>query len=244
MVGTWPALLLLSLSLLAGCSGPAPIPTPHGPAPATDPAAAELAQTSIERLATLTMRANLDSLYAIMRKLYRRNPAEWKKGGFASASAAALQVRDAVEQQRDWPPLHGERDIRGLALALSPAFTGDRVAALTYAAADMLITANGGRIRFYLPDRIEPQYLYNGARNIEIMVWMLAHRRDPKGHLLLLADEISEQGRNLSFEREYGKIIGRLDLLSLVAGERYRRAAISYVHGLFAVEFLQFLPVR
>jgi hypothetical protein len=203
-----------------------------------------MVQTSMERLATLTMRENLESLYRVMQKLYRRNPAEWKKGGFASASAAALQVRDAVEEQRGWQPLGGARDIRALGLALSPAFTGDRVAALTYAAADMLITANGGRIRFYLPDRIEPQYLYNGARNIEIMVWMLAHRRDPEGQLLLLADEISDGGRNLSFEREYGKIIGRLDLLSLVATERYRRAAISYVHGLFAVEFLQFLPVR
>ena len=85
---------------------------------------------------------------------------------------------------------------------------------------------------------------YNAARNVETAVWLLAQRRNAQGQPLLLADEIGQQGRNLSFEREFGKIIARLDLLAAFTTEKYRRAAISYVQGIVGGTFLQFLPVR
>ena len=73
---------------------------------------------------------------------------------------------------------------------------------------------------------------------------LLAQRRNAQGQPLLLADEIGAQGRNLSFEREFGKIIARLVLLAAFTTEKYRRAAISYVQGIVGGSFLQFLPVR
>jgi len=65
-----------------------------------------------------------------------------------------------------------------------------------------------------------------------------------QGQPLLLANEIGPDTRNLSFEREFGKIIGRLDLLATYTTERYRRAAIGYAQGLVAAPLLAFLPVR
>ena len=50
--------------------------------------------------------------------------------------------------------------------------------------------------------------------------------------------------RNLSFEREFGKIIGRLDLLAGYLTERFRRTAINYVQSLTFTPILGFLPVR
>ncbi|MES2188011.1 MAG: hypothetical protein V4505_25905 [Pseudomonadota bacterium] len=237
------ALMGLAALLLAGCA--APVAPTHGVVPTTEPSAQELAQTTSDRLATLAMRANLDSLYLLMDKLYARNPAQWRKTGAASAQAAAFRVRDAVEHHAPWPDLQGKRDIDAMAWALTPQFRGDRVGALVYATADMLITAHGGRTEFFITDQIDPQYIYNCARNIEILVWMLAHRHDPaSGGLLLLADEIGDGGRNLSFEREFGKVIGRLDLLATFTTERHRRAVIGYFQGYLAVELLRFLPVR
>ena len=49
---------------------------------------------------------------------------------------------------------------------------------------------------------------------------------------------------NLGFEREFGKSIGRLDLLAEVVTEKYRRAVINYVQNFVGGTFLQFLPVR
>lgn len=236
-----PGLLAL---LLGGCSTMGPAPLHRGETQAAPLTGSELAQSDVNRMATLGMRDNLDSLYRLLDKLYRRNPAEWRKTGSSSREAAIERVRSAIDSRTPWPELQGKRDIAALSLALSADFRGDRVAAFIYASADMLIVAHGGKTAFYLVDGLDAQYVYNAARNIESAVWLLATRRNVAGQPLLLADEISERERNLSFEREFGKVIGRLDLLSSVLTEKYRRAVITYMQNLAGASFLQFLPVR
>ena len=235
--------LVLPVTLaLAACTSPAP--RLRGEAPVAPMTPHELAQSDVNRMATLAMRDNLQSLLRIADKLYRRNPAEWRKTGLPTREAALARLSDAIESQSPWPELKGKRDISALALALSPDFPGDRVAAFTYASADMLIAAHGGSRNFYLTDSLDAQYIHNAARNIEIAVWMLSSRKNTVGQPLLLADEISAHERNLSFEREFGKVIGRLDLMSAMLTEKYRRAVISYAQSLLGGSFLQFLPVR
>lgn len=226
--------------LLAAC---AVTPAPHGDVKGAAASPVEMGQSDTNRIATLSMRANLDSLYLLMDKLYRRNPAEWKKTGISREDVLG-QVRNAVEQRQPWVELQGKQDIAALALALSPDFKGDRVAAFIYANADMIITAHGNRIQFFLVDTLDAQHLYNAARNIEIAAWMLSNRRNSVGQPLLLSDEINLIERNLSFEREFGKVVGRLDVLAEFITEKYRRAGISYVQNLLGGSFLQFLPVR
>jgi len=234
--------LLLGFVLLAGCASDAP--THKGEAQAAPMAAGEVGQSDVNRMATLGMRDNLESLLRLADKLYRRNPAEWRKTSAAGRDAALAQLRVAVDTRTPWPELQGKRDIAALSLALGPDFKGDRVAAFIYASADMLVTAHGGKTSFYLTDSLDAQHIYNAARNIEIAVWMLSNRRNAAGQPLLLADEINERERNLSFEREFGKVIGRLDLLASVLTEKYRRAVITYVQNLLGGTFLQFLPVK
>ena len=232
----------LALTVLAGCaSAPQGFRGEAQVAPVTP---CDLAQSDVVRMATLAMRDNLDSLLRIADKLYRRNPAQWRKTGVISRDAALRQLRSAIEIPVPWPELQGKREVAALSLALSPDFTGDRVAAFIYASADMLMTAHGGKSSIYLVDGLEAQYIYNAARNIEIAVWLLSSRRNAAGQALLLADEISAQDRNLSFEREFGKVIGRLDLLAEMLTEKYRRVVITYVQNLLGGAFLQFLPVR
>ena len=195
-------------------------------------------------MATLTMTANLQSLYALMDKLYRRNPQEWRKGGFDNREQAMAAVRSAVENEQPWPELMDQRDIAGMSMALAPEFAGDRVAAFTFATADMLITAYGGRTTFYLIHGLDAQAVYNAARNLEIANWMLTHRKLANGQPMLLTNEINQNERNLSFEREFGKMIARNDLMSDVVSEKYRRAIIGYAQGLAGGSLLQFLPVQ
>lgn len=232
--------LAILSSLLAACSS---APITHGEVKGAAASSREMGQSDTNRMATLAMRDNLESLYLLMDKLYRRNPAEWKKSG-ASREEVAKRVREAIEKRQLWPDLQGKHDIAAMSLALSPDFKADRVAAFIYATADMIITAHGGKIEFFLIDGLDAQYLYNAARNIEIAVWMLTTRRNTGGQPLLLSDEINASERNLSFEREFGKIVGRLDLMAEFVTEKYRRAGISYVQNLLGGSFLQFLPVR
>ena len=150
----------------------------------------------------------------------------------------------SVQGGQPWLPLDGQRDVAALSTALSPGFSGDRVAAFIAACADTIVTAQGGKREFLYLDGVDPQHVYNAARNMETALWILNTRRDGAGRPLLLSNEISGDTRNLSFEREFGKIIGRLDLLASYMTERYRRAGINYVQGLVAAPFLAFLPVK
>jgi hypothetical protein len=201
----------------------------------------EFLQTSVDRMATLTMRDNLDSLYLLMSKLYRRNPDELKKSGFLDAGTAGKQVRMAIELQQPLPTLGGKKDLAALRFAMSPEFLGDRVGAFIYAIGSMLVTAHGNRLEFYMTDAINPTFVSNAARNIEIATWILSQRQNKNGEPMLFSNEISEEGSNLSFAVEFGKIVARLDLLTQMLDERYRRIGLNYAQSLL---FLNFLPVQ
>ncbi|MHC8295276.1 hypothetical protein [Pseudomonas sp. LB3P58] len=201
----------------------------------------EFLQTSVDRIATLAMRDNLDSLYLLMSKLYLRNPDELKKSGFLDARTAGKQVRMAIEQQQPLPTLGGKKDLAALSYAMSPEFLGDRVGAFIYAIGSMLVTAHGNRLEFYMTDVINPTFVSNAARNIEKATWILSQRQSKNGEPLLFSNEISEEGSNLSFAVEFGKIVARLDLLTQMLDERYRRIGLNYAQSLL---FLNFLPVQ
>lgn len=201
----------------------------------------EFLQSHADRMATLGMRNNLNSLYRLLDKLYLRNPREWRKTGLADRQAAAQAVHRAIEESRPLAELGGRTDVAALGYALSADYQGDRVGAFIYALGSMLIAAHGGRTEFYLIDSLDAQFIHNAARNIEIAAWMLANRRDEAGNPWLLSNEISTDGRNLSYAVEFGKIVARLDLLTDVLDERYRRIGVNYAQGLL---FLNFLPVQ
>nr|WP_177435500.1 MULTISPECIES: hypothetical protein [Pseudomonas] len=201
----------------------------------------ELFQTSVDRMATLAMRDNLRSLYLLMNKLYLRNPNQWRQSGYVDASTAERQIRQAIEQRQPLPQLGERRDLAALSYALSPEFRGDRVGAFIYAIGSMLVTAHGGRTEFFMTDSIDPQFVSNAARNIEKATWLLSQRQDANGVLLLFSNEISEEGSNLSFAVEFGKIVARLDLLAQMLDERYRRIGLNYAQSLL---LMNFLPVQ
>ena len=232
---------LAALLLAAGCTS---TPAPRGKAPDRDMEAKEWGQSDVNRMATLSIQANLQSLYLLMDKLYRRNPQEWRKGGFDSRDQAMKAVKDAIEKAEPWPDLMDQRDIDGMSMALAPEFAGDRVAAFTWATADMLITAYGGRTTLYMIHGLDAQTVFNASRNLEVANWMLTHRKLANGQPMLLTNEINANERNLSFEREFGKMIARNDLMSEVVSEKYRRAVIGYVQGLAGGSLFQFLPVQ
>jgi len=201
----------------------------------------ELFQTSVDRMATLAMRDNLQSLYLLMNKLYLRNPSQWQRSGYLDATTAARQIRIAIEQRQSLAQLGDRRDLAALSYALDPEFKGDRVGAFIYAIGSMLVTAHGGRTEFFMTDTLDPLFINNAARNIEKATWMLGQRQDANGVLLLFSNEISEQGSNLSFAVEFGKIVARLDLLAQMLDERYRRIGLNYAQSLL---LMNFLPVQ
>ncbi len=201
----------------------------------------QMAQTDFNRTVTVAMRDNLNSLTLLLEKLYKRNPLEWRKTGALDLDTALQRGRDAIMLGRLPPELSGLHDVEILSVAMDPAYRGDRVGTFIFGLADMIIQAHSGKTRFYVSDFIDAQHVYNAARNVEVAAWLLATRRHADGTPLLLANEISAQTANLSFEREFGQLVGRLDLIANLLDENLRRVGINYVQGLL---FFNFLPVR
>ncbi len=232
----WGGLAVVLVALgLAGCSGR--LDHESIVSKRSEPQAGEFLQSDVDRMATLAMRDNLNSLYQLMSKLYQRNPQEWRKTGLASRAEAERAIHQAIEHDQPLPQLGGRRDIAALSYSLGADFQGDRVGAFIYALGSMLVTAHGGRTEFYLTDSFDARFIHNAARNIERAAWMLAQRRDASGRPLLLSNE----GSNLSYAVEFGKMTARLDLLTHVLEERYRRLGVNYAQSLL---FLNFLPVQ
>lgn len=230
-----PSLLVCSILLaLSACTGPSLERT-------ESMSADQIVQTDINRVITLAMRDNLDSLVVLAAKLYKRNPRYLRIAGFSNVDAAIAQLTPMVKSGAIPPALNGLHDIEILSVALDPNYPGDRVAAFILGLANMIITAHGGETRFYISNMIEAQNIFNAARNVEIAAWLLASRKDKDNKLLLLSNAMSAKAINLSFERELGAIIGRLDLVAAMQDENLRRVGINYLQGLL---FFNFLPVR
>jgi len=226
------------LALLAACASTSEENArPKGESMSFD----QFAQTDFNRTVTIAMRDNLESLYQLREKLYKRNPIQWQKAGFSSLQEAIAASQKAIENAQPPEQVQGLQDIAILSVSLSPEFKGDRVGAFIYGLADMILTAHNNKTRFYIADQLNAQHIFNAARNVEIAAWLLNTRRDAQGQPLLLGNQISPDGVNLSFEREFGQIIGRLDLVANLLDENLRRVGIGYVQGLL---FFSFLPVR
>jgi hypothetical protein len=193
----------------------------------------QLAKTDVDRMAEAHRREAFASLKLIAEKLYRRNPREWRKGGHASMEAALAQIFDP---QLAWrlPTLEGRRGVEAISAGFREDFRGDRVAALIGGMGGMLSAAFNGQMEFFLLDDLDPQKLYNSARNIEIAAWKLSHARDTAGNLLLLSNE----PQNLSFEREFGRLIGNLDLMSKIVADKANRSVVKVIQNMATAVFL------
>ena len=172
-----------------------------------------------------------------MEKLYRRNPREWRKGGYASMDAAVARAFDPRSQFR-FTELDNRRGADAVLLALKPDYSGDRVFAFGVGLASMVFIAYGEKTEFYLTDTLDPQKLYNSARNLEIAAWKLGNARDARGMPLLAANEMSGDAVNLSFEREFGKMIGYQDVMAEIAAQRTNRIIRRVVQTMATAVFL------
>ncbi|MFZ5557648.1 MAG: hypothetical protein ACOZDY_13160 [Pseudomonadota bacterium] len=186
-------------------------------------------------VAELHVRESLATLLTV--KLYKRNPREWRRGGQPSLEAAVARIFD-TDTPWSFPELGGKQGTDAIHLAFREDFQGDRVLAFMGGLARMVLAAYNDKTEFYLTDELEPQKLHNAARNVERAAWKMSNARNAGGRLFLVSNELDWNNRNLSFEREFGRLIGQLDVLSAVMAERSGRTVVKVVLNLATGIFL------
>jgi hypothetical protein len=201
----------------------------------------QLGKGDSDRMADVEVRENSESLRLLMLKLYKRNPHELQKSTTDVAEKMVDWVFNGESQHHyQFESINNQQGTEAIFLAFKPEFTGDRVLAFIVGLQTMLLKAHGNKTDFYLNDSLDPQHLYNVSRNIEIAAWKLSNARDETGALYLLSNEINEKEKNLSFEREFGKMIGRTDLFAITLAEKSERVISRVVQSLATAIFLPF----
>jgi hypothetical protein len=176
-------------------------------------------------------------LRELMLKLYLRNPHYWRSDNFATAQNKV----ELVFSQKDADLIKqtlGKRSIESMQLAFEDDYQGDRVLALIFGLKSMIHDSYGGKTSFFIMDQLDPQKLYNAARNLEVTVWKLSNDRTLKGELFLVSNELSGPVKNLSFERLFGKLIATQDLSAQIVADSTNRTIKNVLQGVARFVFL------
>lgn len=230
---------LIALALLAGCVHQ-PIQRKDGGSSVRSFSVKDLAKGDVDSVVEIHQQEVLAILKTLTLKLYKRNPAEWRKSGHASAEDAAAALFKALpvwhlsaQKDQNWEA--------SLLDAWREDYTGDHVKALMGGLLVMHMAAFNHQTEFFLLTEVDAQKLYNAARNTEAVVWRLSNTRTVTGDPILLSNGFDTNGvPNLSFEREFGKLIGIQDTLAKVIEDKSNRA-IRF--GVVNAASMIFLPI-
>ncbi|OJY59390.1 hypothetical protein [Thiobacillus sp. 0-1251] len=228
---------LLAALLLGACSSSA-IQRKDGSSSVRSFSLRDLAKSDVDEVIEIHQQAALASLKTLTLKLYRRNPGEWRKSGYASADDATETLFKPLSHWHLSPQkdLNWQASLRD---AWREDYMGDRVKALMDGLLVMHMAAFDHRTEFYLLSDVDAQKLYNAARNTEAVAWKLATARNARNEPLLLSNGTDGNGViNLSFEREFGKLIGNQDTLARIVEDKSNRAIRFGVVNLTSMVFL------
>ena len=203
--------------------------------------ASQLVKNDLDRMADVELAENTQSLRLLMTKLYKRNPQQLAKSTADPIEKMVDWVFDGeLQHQFKFKEIDNKQGTDAIFLAFDANYQGDRVLPFIVGLHTMLLKAHGNKKDFYLTDSLDAQNIYNAARNIEIAAWKLSTSRDANGNLYLLTNEINTTDRNLSFEREFGKMIGRTDLYAISLAEKSQRLISRIMQSIATAAFLPF----
>lgn len=172
-------------------------------------------------------------------KLYSRNPSELTKNGNHTLEERLAQIL-APPPLGGYTELDGKSGIDAIRLALHSSHSSDRVFALSFGIATMIDKAYGHKQEFFFTDKLDHQVLYNSARNLETVAWLLTTTRSKEtGAPLLLTNGSDPFGTlNLSFSRVFGKLIATQDMMAMIVADQNNRTIKNVVHKAASFTFL------
>ena len=217
--------LLLLLSTLAGCYS-------------SGFHLKQVGKTDVDMVSDIVI-AEIDTqLRRLTTKLYKRNPNQLKKLSAMTVDKRLSMLFDNAGRLQ-FTELHGSEELEALNLALDPVYQGDRVFALMVGLTGMLRKSYGYDSDFYFYEELDPQLLYNSARNIEVLAWKLKRLDSVGGVPLIITYKHNGRIDNLSFERIYGKLIHTQDVMAKIVADQDNRTIKTVIQTSLSM----FLPI-
>ena len=198
----------------------------------------QIAKSDIDNVLDVHISESRKLLRELMIKLYKRNPRELKKSELKLPQEHIVRLFD-LEHTWDFPELEGKYDVDLIKLTFDEEYQGDRVFAFIAGLMSMIMKSYNYKSEFYMFDSVEPQKLYNCARNIEIAIWKLSNNRDSNGELFLYSNSLpDEEVNNLSYERLFGKLIATQDNITEIMSSKNKRTVKKVIQKMATAVFL------
>ncbi|MGC9459362.1 hypothetical protein [Vibrio genomosp. F10] len=203
-----------------------------------------LGKSDIDFVMDVHARQQKQMMIRLTQKLYARNPSQLKKNEGMTVEKRIEQIFGSLDETElptlIFDELGGVTSVEAILLSFDENYQGDRVFAAVVGLSEMLRRSYNHQQEFFILDSLDEQALYNSARNIEIFVWRLYHRRDANGDLFILTNRLSETGADTSFDRLFAKMTLVQDMMALIVADKMNRSITKVVHG---VAQFAFLPV-
>ena len=197
-----------------------------------------IAKSDIDNVLEVHIRESQRLLKELMIKLYKRNPRELIKSELKLPQEHIVRLFE-LEHTWDFPELEGKYDVDVIKLTFTEEYQGDRVFSFIAGLMSMIMKSYDYKSEFYMFDSVDPQKLYNCARNIEIAVWKLGRNVDPNGELFLYSNSLStEEVTNLSYERLFGKLIATQDNIATIIANKSNRTITTVIQRMASAIFL------
>jgi hypothetical protein len=198
----------------------------------------QIAKSDIDNVLDVHIQESQKLLRELMIKLYKRNPRELKKSELKLIEEQLVRLFD-LEHTWGFPELEGKYDVELIRLTFNKDYKGDRVFSFVAGLMSMIMKSYNYKSEFYMFDTVEPQKLYNCARNIEIAVWKLSNSLDSNGKPFLYSNSLpGEEITNLSYERLFGKLIGTQDNITTIMAGKKNRTVITVIQKMATAVFL------
>ena len=203
-----------------------------------DSGVSQIAKSDIDNVIEIHVNESRRLLKELMSKLYKRNPRELKKSPYKIADENIVRLFD-LKHTWDFSELEGTHDIESIRLVFSDKYEGDRVFAFVSGLMSMIMKSYNYKSKFYIIDSVDPQKLYNCARNIEIAMWKLSNDYDSAGKLFLISNSLPDDKiRNLSYERLFGKLIATQDNMAIILANKKQRGIKKIIQNMATAVFL------
>lgn len=197
-----------------------------------------IVKSDIDNVIEVHIKRSRDLLKELMLKLYKRNPRELKKSELKLPQEHIVRLFE-LKHSWEFPELQGRHDVDAIKQTFTDEYQGDRVFSFISGLMEMIMKSYDYKSEFHLFDSIEPQKLYNSARNIEIAVWRLKNKKDMHGELFLYSNSLQEdEVSNLSYERLFGKLIATQDNMALIMAGKKNRTIKGVIQKMATAIFL------
>ncbi|RXJ72007.1 hypothetical protein CS022_18600 [Veronia nyctiphanis] len=199
-----------------------------------------LAKTDMDMVSDIHVTRVRELAEVLTVKLYKRNPRELLKSPDMTVENRLSALMN-IDRKVGFEELGGADGSDALILAFTDGFQGDRVFALMAGITGMLNKTYQNRDEFFIPDSIDEQKLYDSARNLEIVAWMLNTKKNKRGQPMIMSNGYTEDGTpNLSYERVLSQMIVIQDMMATMVSDSTNRSINKVVHS---VASLTFFPI-